>query len=291
MNISSLCYATLVKVTDENLKTALKDFGTSSVNENNYQISVANNVITVTLNGETYLINYDLTDNPTFTYKVPITNDISKDDFDDVKDKLSIVMLGYVAVANIQGVSFEDSYAYFVASSLMNALSNLSSSNLSYWIVPDDAAIEGSNEDVIHESEFGNYIMDYINSLSNTKQTFIDGEDVEGINSFIWTTEETDITGTSCNLQSTLTVNLDADFSKLNGYYNKMVDSFANGITEASTNNSDIGFTKTNEDTTTTKTILPKTGNNETLFILSIFMILILAIIFRSKIKKYKDIK
>jgi LPXTG-motif cell wall-anchored protein len=387
MNVSSMCYATSVKVTDENLKTAFEGFVASSANEDNYKISVSNNVITITSNDETYTINYDLTNNPTFTYKVPISNGMSYDNFKDATNNLSITMLGYLAVANIQGISYDDSSAYFAMCLLMYAFSNLSSSNSKYMIVSDGTTVENSDYTVIYESEFGNHVMEYVNSIYGTKQSFTDGEDVDGINSFTWTTEETDVTETSCNLQSTLTVNLDADFSKLNGYSNKMSDSFMNSdITEenadyviklkvgqkcniesneeitgyetsgssciefnedktvitaisvgkangylyvgnsntkksfyviveentsnqtlapisitinttsntSSTNDPDTSSIQTNtskEDNTISKITLPQTGSNETLFIVIIAIIAIITIIFRIKIKKYKDIK
>jgi LPXTG-motif cell wall-anchored protein len=344
---------------------------------------------------------------------------MSYDEFNEATDSLAGVMLGYLAVANIQGVSYEDSSAYFSMCLLMYALSILTSSDLKYMVVSDDTTVESDDYTIISESEFGNYVMEYVNSMYGTKHSFTDGEDVGGINSFTWTTEETDVTETSCNLQSTLTVNLDADFSELNGYSNKISDAFmisavteenadyviklkvgqkcniesSEGITgyesygsgciefsedktvitatgagkangylyvgndntkksfyviveentsnqtlepisitvntlsninssntnssntnssstnssntnsssinssstsTSSTNNSNTSFIKTNtskNNNTNSKTTLPKTGSNETLFIVITAIIVIITIIFGIKIKKYKDIK
>ncbi len=160
-------------------------------------------------------------------------------DFEKKTDNLSIVMLGYLAVANIQGVEYEDSAAYFAKNLLQAAFSRLSSANTSnsYTIYDDTNMSDGvtiekdpSDTRTIYASEFGDHVMEYVNAMYGEKTSY---KDTEGFNTFEWTTERQDVTTTSCRLVSTMIVNLDADFSKLKGYSGAITDSFMNGdITE-----------------------------------------------------------
>ena len=239
INISSMSYATAVTVTDSNLNTALQKFVSSDSNKDNYKISVSNNIITITSDKGTYTLNYDLSGKPTFIYEANISQGMSYADFEKKTDNLSIVMLGYLAVANIQGVEYEDSAAYFAKNLLQAAFSRLSSANTSnsYTIYDDTNMSDGvtiekdpSDTRTIYASEFGDHVMEYVNAMYGEKTSY---KDTEGFNTFEWTTERQDVTTTSCRLVSTMIVNLDADFSKLKGYSGAITDSFMNGdITE-----------------------------------------------------------
>ena len=125
-----------VTVTKENLTEAFKNFVSSESNEDNYTVSVEDAVINLTEGTNTYKLNYDLTDKPTFSSEININKGISYEDFKIKEDILSLPMYGYIAVANIQGVNLEDSVAYFSFSYLGNALSSSSIQN-SYVIVDD----------------------------------------------------------------------------------------------------------------------------------------------------------
>lgn len=180
---TNICYATVVAVTDENLNESLLEFVSSEANEENYNITVSNNVITVIVDDESYTLNYDLSNKPTFSFEIPIEKEMSYANFKEQTDNLILPMIGYIAVANIQGVEFEDSSAYFLMSYLGNA-------------------------------------------TYKDKQTIKDSSD--GINSYEWITERKDVTNTSCKLVSSLSVNFNADFSKLNGYSDQIGESFLN---------------------------------------------------------------
>lgn len=92
------------------------------------------------------------------------------------------------------------------------------------YIIVDDINIEegttidkeGSNEKTIYASEFGERVMEYVNATYKEKQTIVDT--VDGINSYEWTIERKDVTDTSCKLVSTISVNPNADFSKIKGF-------------------------------------------------------------------------
>ena len=232
--ISSLfinCYATAVAVTKENLNESLQKFVSSDTNENNYKITVSDNIITITADGKSYSLNYDLTEKPKFTLEIPIEQGMSYPDFKEKTDNLILPIIGYVAVVNIQGVEVEDALAYFLMSYLGNGFSW--SSENSYVIIDDTNMSEGvtidrdeSDTKTIYASEFGERVMEYVNATYKDKQTITDA--TSGINSYEWITERKDVTETSCKLVSSLTVNVDEDFSKIKGYANQMGESFLN---------------------------------------------------------------
>lgn len=228
---TNICYATVVTVTDENLKVALQKFVSSEANEENYNITVSNNVINVIADNESYNLNYDLTDKPTFSLEVPIQKGMSYEDFKKKTDNLILPMIGYIAVANIQGVEVEDARAYFLLSYLESALNGSFSTENSYIIVDDLNLSEGvtieKTEDpkTIYTSEFGDRVIEYVNNMYKEKQSISDST---GINSYLLTIEKLDTTDTSCKLVSKLSVNLETDFSKIIGYTDQLADSFMN---------------------------------------------------------------
>lgn len=230
-----------VAVTDENLSEALQKFVTSEANEKNYKVSVENNVIDIEVDGEIYKLNYDLTDKPTFWIEAEIQEGMSYQDFKNKTDNFILTILGYIAVANIQGVEIEDASAYILASYLIEALNGISQSKDSYVIIDDINMSEGvelektDDPKTIYASEFGEKVMEYVNHEYKEKQTMTDST---GINSYEVTTEQKDVTEDSCKLVSTLTVNLDADFSQLNGYAKKVA--LNSDITKE---NADVKFT------------------------------------------------
>ena len=224
----SNCYATAVSITKENLNESLQEFVSSDVNENNYKIIVSDNIITITVDGKSYTLNYNLTEKPKFTLEIPIEKGMSYSDFKAQTDNLILPMIGYIAVANIQGVEFEDASVYFLMSYLVNA-----SSKNSYVIIDDTNMSDGvtidkdeSDTKTIYVSEFGERVMEYVNAEYKDKQTITDA--TSGINSYELITERKDVTETSCKLVSSLTVNVDADFSKIKGYANQVGESFLN---------------------------------------------------------------
>ena len=228
---TGICHATAVTVTDKNLIEAFQKYVSSNANEENYKISVSNNAIDITVDNERYTLNYDLTDEPTFSLEVPIQKGMSYDDFKKKTDNLILSSLGYVAVANIQGVEMEDASTYFLLSYLSNALNGSFSSENSYVIVDDlnlsdGVTIEKTDDSkTIYTSEFGDRVIEYVNAKYPETQTISDSEE---INSFVMTIEKKDITETSCKLVSTLSVNLDADFSKIEKVNEGIKDSFVN---------------------------------------------------------------
>lgn len=218
VSISLTNFAAYVPVTEESLNSALQGFVSSGANTENYQISMSDGKINISVDGKSYILNYDLTNNPQFTISFPIQQGMNYNEYEDQLGNVVLPMIGYIGVANIQGVNYEDAYSYFGMCALMNTMSNMNSSK--YVIVSDGADFNDKDKIVIYESDFKNHVMEYVNSIFSSKQTFRDAEKVGGFNTFTWTTEQTDVTETSCNIVSTVTINTNADFSKINGYTN-----------------------------------------------------------------------
>ena len=207
---TTMSYATWVTVTDENLEQALEKFETSDSDTGNYEITVSNNIINITADNVTYELNYDLTDAPTFWVETStIEQGMTYEDFQAETEKLVLPMIGYIAVANVQGIEIEDGMLYFMMSYLGNALNNPSGGD-SYVIVNDmdsevDIIPDGAN--VIYASEFGDRVMEYVNSLYENGNSISDSNQFD---TYTMTVEKEDSTETSCKLVSTLTVNMDA---------------------------------------------------------------------------------
>ena len=227
------CYATNIEVTKENLNESLQKFVASKENENNYKITVSDNVITIVDEGKTYNLNYNLTGNPTFTFEIPIEQGMSYASYKEQTDKLFLPITGYIAIANIQGVDFSDAGTYIAMSSLGNIL-NGSLTNENQYIIYDDINIsdgviidkDPNDTKIIYASDFGERVMQYVNSVYKDKQIINDSS--TGVNSYELTTERKDVKETSCKLVSSLSVNLDADFSELKGYNDKVNESIIN---------------------------------------------------------------
>ena len=215
-----------------------------------------------------------------------------------------LTRLGYCAVANIQGVDFEDSTEYLGLESLNYYLSQ------SYTLLKDGIEKQsGVLDKQIYESEFGNYVMDYTYDLSLIR--FRDNEDPDiDFNTFEWEIQRKDVTATSCRLVLTMTINLEADFSKMNGIlksYLSYPDDESiydeNGIIESSYYNDNINSVRNDnynfinnnetENDATNKykgnSISEKLFSNIRIFMIIIFTMIVLGIslvvIFKAKNK------
>lgn len=222
---TNISYATVVSVTNENLNETLQKFASAQNSESNYKITVANNVININSDGEIFKINYDLTtEKPTFTFEIPIEKGMSYEDFKNQTDEILLPMIGYIAVVNIQGVEFEDVGSYFLFSYLENAFENYDVTDSGYTIIDDTKMADGvvinkdeSDSKTIYVSDFGEKVIEYVNEIYKNKQIITDSSE-ENINSYELVIEKKNLTSTSCKLVSTMSVNLNADYSKIKGY-------------------------------------------------------------------------
>lgn len=224
------CYAAAVAVTKENLSASLKEFVSSDANQSNYKITVSDDEITIEADGVNYTLNYSLTGKPKFTYEVSIEKGMSYKDFKEKTSNFMLPIIGYIGVANIEGANFEDASTYISMSTLENWVTNSWIIGNAYVIIDDTNMSDGVTIDkserdskTIYASEFGEKVMDYVNATYSDKKIMTD--ETSGINSYEWITEKKDVTETSCKLVSTLTVNVDADFSGLKAHVNKIEES------------------------------------------------------------------
>lgn len=289
---TTVCYAASVPVTDENLSSALQNYTTSDLNTSNYKISTENNIITLTSDDGTYTLNYDLTNHPTFTYEMSVQQGMSYEDFKKLEDNLAeIPMIGYIAVANVQGVSIEDSSTYFAMSYAIN-FPNETTSTEDTYVIEDDINIsdgvtiikDENDSKTIYTSEFGERVMEYVNTTYKDKMVIADDFSYE------LTIERQDVTETSCKIVSTLVVNPDADFSELNGYKDNLLsDNTSDDSSQDSVDTTSTTKKPTTEDNTKAKTTLPYAGDISTkLIIATLSIFIVLAIVFVIKWKKIK---
>lgn len=220
---TNICYAAPVKVTKENLNEAFKKLVSSGEVEEKLDIVVLDDTIKLTVEDESYILKYDLTDEPTFSIEIPIEKGMNYEEFKEKTGNLILPMCGYAAVANVQGTKIEDAISYIMLSYFKTALGSGSLNENPYVIV--EGTKEG-NDKTIYTSEFGDRVMEYVNATYSETETMSDSDE---INSYKFKIEKKDVTETSCKLVSTLSINLDADFSKLSEYSNGIFD---NGITK-----------------------------------------------------------
>lgn len=223
-------YANSSEITKENLAEAFDKFVASDSNENNYKINLLDDEIEVTSEKRKNILKYDLTDKPTFYNEALIEDGMTYEQFGEATSGLSLPMLGYFAVANIKGVEFEDSMAYYTMSYLMSGLSSSGSSNSSYIVIDDLNMSEGvtmekdtSNPKIIYASDFPERVMEYVNDKYKDKMVFNDSIE-DGIGSYELTIERTDVTENSCKIVSSMTIDTDVDFEGIKDYNKKVED-------------------------------------------------------------------
>jgi len=222
--------ASLYKVKEADLNAALGKFVASEANEDEYKVSAQKNVMTVTTEYGDFNVNYDLKGNPTFTYEFDVQKGMSYEDYTKYNENLTLPMLGYIAVANVQGTDVEDASAYFAMSFFEGMMNNASFDNI-FVVMDEDADAYGETSDeIILASEFGDKVIDYVKKVHPENLTINDSNEY---NTYSLVMERKDISDTSCKLVSTLTVNLEGDFSKINGYVEQMaIDNMDENITK-----------------------------------------------------------
>lgn len=216
----AVSYASSVPITKQNLTSALQKFTKSDINNTNCKITVKDNIILINSNDGNFTINYDLKNKPTFLYKFNIQKGMDYKTFNKrIKDLFTPILICYSAIANINDIEFKNAYSYFLLSTLPSSFEI--STNLNdapYIIVPDNMTVMSKgNSKVIKESDFGNHVIEYTKTLYSKKEIF---NDSKNIGSFECKKELIDETDSSCKIVVTMTINLNADFSKLKEYKN-----------------------------------------------------------------------
>ncbi len=275
---SSISYAEPIQVTEENLKTAINNLLASDLNGGKYSATVQGGNIAVSSNSKQYNIKYTLSGQPTFTYTTTVNSGTTYQDFEDMKEKLILPMAGYLAVANIQGLTVDECISYMSTLALTGSFND--------FLVGD-----GDEK----QSEYEEDKIQFVKGLFETKKTIKDNT-VLGINSFVLTTELKDVTTDSCNIVSTVSVDTNANFASLKAS-NSGEDGQPSGSGATDNPSSDEQGEPAStprivkiDDTQSPKDI-PQTGSNSGILVTVILGIIALAIISLINNKRYKDIK
>ncbi len=281
-------YAVENEISNENLKSSFQKFVSSQDNSNNYKIEVKddNTILITTQNNEKYSLKYTLDEEVTFSLEMPIKNGMSYNDYKKQTENLILPMLGYVAIADIKGIEFNDSMAYFSVTHLNSKWKGNFNSDRSYTIIDENGnELVSGGAKTIEVNDFPNRVIEYINSIYKNNELIDDSND---INSFIWSVEKRE-ENNSYKLISTLTINTEADFSKLKDYADTVIWD-DNHETENNVNNANNTQNETNNNTddTTKSGNLPAVGNRRFLGVVVgiAILILVVAIIRRSSYKE-----
>lgn len=203
-------------ISKENFENGLNNFIKSETNAETYTANIKDDKINVTYWDENYTLTYNLKEEPTITYEVEIKKGISYEEYTTKTSALSLPMLGYFAIADNKGIEPADYYTYFSNTYLDGMFDAVDLEKESY-IITDDAEGYDESDKLILTSEFGNKVIDYI-EYTYDKDIKIEDEEYDTY-SYELTTECSD---NSCVFTAKLTINTKADFSKINGYEEKI---------------------------------------------------------------------
>lgn len=211
MFITTLSYGTIT-VTKTLLENSFQKFVSSSSNDSNYSVVFGDSTITINDEVDTFVLNYDLTDQPTFSIDIIYDKSMSYDVYTEKASDSMITMLGFITVADIAGIDYKDSSMYMLAKIMQAAVET----NGGVLFNLDNSITSTTYSDAIEFAK-ANYdisstITDDLFSLALTKQSETEDEYIA---------------------RATLIVNTNEDFSTLTGF----ADTFTNSIGASITNN------------------------------------------------------
>ena len=164
-----------------------------------------------------YVLKYNLRNQLTFTYETEVSKGINYENYLSKTEILSLPYLGYVAFANTKGIEIEDANSYFTMTYLEGMFSNYEDGK--FIVVDDDAEVETDSE-IILVSDFGEKVIEYVKDAFGKKIEIKDSEN----NTFTYELSSK-CSNKSCKIVSKITVNTDADFTKLQGYADEVARS------------------------------------------------------------------
>jgi len=234
----STSYATIT-ITDESLETSyqeiLKEVDLKSLLEiTSLTIDKTNKQIKIIIKNVEYVVNYNLSDKPTFSIDTIIDNTTTYDKWENEQQTqlLSIPAVLYAIVANLNGIPASDSLNYFTMQIFFSSLDNSEqSSNSGYTIIKPGENILSTNTatNVILSTDFPKYAVDI---AANTYASEVSYSDADENNTFKYATSIKEKTEDKCVLQSVLTINLDGNFSDIKGYSETNGDILQTNITK-----------------------------------------------------------
>lgn len=194
-----------VNVTEESLENSFKKITESSENEDsstNYSMDIdkENKKIMLSMDNEEYIMDYDLSDKPTFNIDLSFNNSMTKEEWENEADKATLLMVMFVLIADHEQIDFMDSMTYFMSSVFKNSTPTQ----------PTDIST------INNALEYAKLIYDKENTIKDTL--------------FTYTTNKISETGDEYKVQATLIINNDADFSIIKGYSDNTINQMGNTI-------------------------------------------------------------
>lgn len=227
------CKVLAVELTDENLSSSLEGMlHYKVVNDNgeledagfldSYTLNTDDKKVTLVSDGDTYIMDYTLGENPTFTYSRDITSSLTYDEYINQNDGL-MWMLPYMLVAKAQGVKYEDAlmYNYGMIMDLLGN-SNMNFMNDSVTIIEDNEDPSNYSGNVVRKSEYGQYIVDFIKNRYTTIQTVFQDNGTDFYDTFKVEAYATNPQDHSVTINYKLTMDTTKDYSQMNGLYDKL---------------------------------------------------------------------
>ena len=111
-NISRFSYAKVEGITQDSLKQKIENYEKSELNRNNYKFEVTEDTIKLTTEEDEFEIKYNLNGEPTFTTEVSFSSGYSFDKYQKESVAYLYPLFGYMAIANINGISDNNSLFY-----------------------------------------------------------------------------------------------------------------------------------------------------------------------------------
>lgn len=200
-----------VTVTEESLENSFKKYAENSENEDSsvsysMDIDKENKKITISVDDEDSIMDYDLSDKPTFKINISFNNEMSKEEWEKEGAKPTIPIIMFQLISNIvAGIEYRDSLAY-----------------ISSAMFKDGQFIDSTDD--------SNTAVEYAKSrYNNINETLVD-------NLFTWTNKKISETEDTYIVESTLVINNDADFSTIDGYFEDSMNQLGNTLLNSAQN-------------------------------------------------------
>lgn len=265
----------------ETLKNGTTTENTSVKGE--IKLDKTNKTLEVTSDGQTEKAYYKINDDNTITFTTysRYFKGMTYKEYQAQDNGTSIGAMGYLLIANMNNIKIEDAGFYFIFSVLALGLSESGEDGLTpgFMIIPDDA--DGSESEgilVIKESEFGQHALEVVKNqygdLSTPKVISDNKENMINSYSYKISNDISKIPGLTQNedeyyIIGEITVNPNANFSKINGYASSLGGDSANDNNDVKNDNKTEEINSTNNEEKN-----PKTGIENNYLILGISLII-----------------
>ena len=213
-NISRFSYAKVEGITQDSLKQKIENYEKSELNRNNYKFEVTEDTIKLTTEEDEFEIKYNLNGEPTFITEVSFSSGYSFDKYQKESVAYLYPLFGYMAIANINGIS--DNNSLFYAANFYNNEMEKATKKLEekYIVVDSEEEIPKEPNDgkiYVTNENFGEHLLEYLEDLC----TIVNPLKISDTNTF-----ELEIKTVATNLMITtvetkLTIKENADFSKI----------------------------------------------------------------------------